>query len=120
MRARRNENPSFRFDARLFQRFDFFDEDGGINDDAVANQTSIAWIKNSRWYEMNFERAQIVDDGVSRIVAAVKACGKIEIAREVIDGFAFALIAPLRAENNCDRHVTSDKLISQSGNRAIR
>ena len=40
------------------------------------------------------------DDGVARVIAALRAHDHIRVFGEVIDNFSFAFIAPLQSSNN--------------------
>jgi hypothetical protein len=51
--------------------------------------------KKPGWDKMNLERTKLIDHSMSCIIPPIKACHIIHLLGKKIDGFAFALIAPL-------------------------
>ena len=45
-----------------------------------------------------------VNDGVAGVISALAANDDVRRAGEDVDDFAFAFVAPLRADQNCVRH----------------
>ena len=45
-----------------------------------------------------------MNDGVAGVVPALAADDDVRLGGEHVDDFAFAFIAPLRADQNCVRH----------------
>ncbi len=58
-----------------------------------------------------------MNDGVAGVVSALAADDDVRLAGEDVDDFAFAFIAPLRADQNCVRH---ELKIGQKISRRIR
>ena len=80
--------------------FDFFDEAGGVEYDAVADDAELARPQDARGDEMEDVFLAVGDDGVPGIVAALAACDHIGGFGKEVDDFAFAFVAPLGADNN--------------------
>src|ERR1700681_683135 len=89
--------PTLHVDARLGERFDFVDESGGIDDYAGANNRMTAGAQNSAGDELQNVAIGADDDGVAGVVASSYARDIFKGAGEIVNDFAFAFIAPLRA-----------------------
>jgi hypothetical protein len=87
-------------DATLGEGFDFGDEGGGIDDDTGADDGVLLRAKNAAGDELENEAIFANDDGVTGVVAASNSYDVIERAREIVNNFAFAFIAPLRAHHD--------------------
>ena len=59
-----------------------------------------------------------VDDGVAGVIAALAADDDIGVGRKDVDDFAFAFIAPLRADENCICHRVAVERKSRTGRTA--
>src|ERR1700688_3528081 len=84
-------------DASLRESFDFIDERGGIDDYSGADNRVTPGAQNSAGDELQNVAIGADDDGVACIVATGYARDIFERAGKVINHFAFAFIAPLRA-----------------------
>ena len=48
--------------------------------------------------------AKFINDGVTSVIASLKADNDIGLLRQIVDDAALALIAPLRTYDCCNRH----------------
>ena len=53
---------------------------------------------------MDGEAALLIDDGMARIRAAMPADDEVRVARQQVDDFALALVAPMPADDRSYRH----------------
>ena len=87
-------------DADLAKAVDFADERDRVDDDAVADDADLAAPQNAGRDEMQNEFFTAVNDGVAGVVAALTADDDVGVLGKNVDDFAFAFIAPLRADQN--------------------
>jgi hypothetical protein len=100
MSAIRDVEAALYVDATLGEGFNFGDEGGGIDDNAGANDGVPLRAENAAGDELENETIFANDDGVTGVVAASNSNDVIEGACEIVDYFAFAFIAPLRAHHD--------------------
>ena len=74
--------------------------DLGVKGDAVRDDVVRALVEDARGQEAEFVLLAGRDDGVSCVAAALIADDGVCLAREVVDDFPFALVAPLGTGNN--------------------
>ena len=87
-------------DATFGEGFDFGDERGGIDDYASADDGVLLGAQNAARDELENVTVFADDDGVTGVVAAGDAHDVVERACEIVDNFAFAFVAPLRADHD--------------------
>src|SRR5579863_633278 len=100
MRAVADEEVAVHLDAGVAERADFLEECHGVEDDSVANDAAATGTQNAAGHQLQNELLAIDDDSVSGIVAAGIAGHDGEVLREHVDDFAFALVAPLGANDD--------------------
>src|ERR1700676_552681 len=88
---------TFYVDAGLGESFDFVDESGGIDDYAGTDDGVTAGAQNSAGDELQNVAIGADDDGVAGVVPSGYARDIFKGAGEIVNDFAFAFIAPLRA-----------------------
>src|ERR1700682_1136624 len=86
------------------QAFDLGYERHGIDHDAVADDASFSAPQDSRWNQVQNVFRPAMNDGVPGVVSALAADDDIRLGGKHVDDFAFAFIAPLRADQNGVRH----------------
>src|SRR6267142_5799446 len=85
-------------DASFGERFDFGDEGCGIDYDAGADDCLLLGSQDAAGDELQDEAILADDYGVPGVVSAGDARDIVKSAGEIIDDFAFAFVAPLRAD----------------------
>ena len=75
-----------------------FEHDFGIDNDAVADYVHRIGVENTARNKMKFVRFIPVDDGVTRIAPSGSADDIVRFFGKYIYYLAFALVAPLRAD----------------------
>ena len=80
-----------------FEHCHLFDQDAGINDHAVADDRRAVLIHDAGRHKMKGQLRVAMDDGMTRIVASLVTYDEIVVAGDQIGYFAFALVAPLSA-----------------------
>ena len=83
---------------------DLFEEAGGVEHDAVADDAHLAGMKNTGRHHMQDVLLSVNDDGMARVVAALETDHHIHFGSEQIDDLAFAFVAPLRTNDSHVRH----------------
>src|SRR2546428_4712902 len=91
--------PAAHVDARAVEVIELGDHGRRIDHHARANDGVFAGTKDSAGDQLQDKAIAIVDDGVARVVAAGAARNVVKGSRHVVDDFAFAFIAPLRADH---------------------
>src|SRR5579871_2459370 len=91
-------------DAGLLQRFDFVDQRGRIDDNAVSDDGLNAGPQNAAGNELENEFLIADKDRMAGIVATLVTRDDGEFFGEKVHDLAFALVAPLRAEHNDVSH----------------
>src|SRR5205814_116349 len=91
-------------DSSLFELADLFQKDDRVDDHAVADDAGAVRVEDARRDELELELAVLGDDGVAGVVAALGADDHVGLGGEVVDDLAFALVAPLAADQD-DDHV---------------
>src|SRR5271166_4277633 len=94
------------------QRIHFFDEGKRVEHDPVANYAAAALTQHAAGNELKDELLAMNRDRVSGVVAAGVARYDLEPLRENVNNFAFAFVAPLRADD--DRCPASFQLAAPS------
>ena len=74
--------------------------DLGVKGDAVRDDVVRTLVEDARGQEAEFVLLAGRDDGVPCVAAALIADDSVCLAREVVDDFPFALVAPLGTGNN--------------------
>src|SRR5882762_4243661 len=87
-------------DARFGERFDFGDEGCGIDYDAGADDGLLLGSQDAAGDELQNEAIFADDYGVPGIVSAGDARDIVKSAVQIVDDFAFAFVAPLRADHH--------------------
>src|SRR5258707_13549776 len=105
MRAVADEQAAVYFDSGIAQLADFFQERHRIKHDAVADHALASCAQHAAGNQLQNKFLSIDNDGMPGIVPACIAHHHLEIFREHIDNLAFALIAPLGADD--DRCIAS-------------
>src|SRR6267154_525228 len=90
----------FNVDAGFRERLNFGDEGGGVYYDAGADDCLLLGAQDAAGDELKDETIFADDDGVAGIVSSGDARDIVESSREIIDDFAFAFVAPLRADHH--------------------
>ena len=83
---------------------DLFEEAGGVEHDAVADDAHLAGMKDTGRHHMQDVFLAVYDDGMARVVAALETDHHIHFGSEQIDDLAFAFVAPLRTNDSHVRH----------------
>ena len=89
------------------QAVDFAQDRLGVDDHARPDHIDARRIQDARGDELQLVFFAARDDRVARVVAALAAYDQIGPARENIDKFTLALVAPLRAEDHLTWHRSS-------------
>src|SRR5580704_4485757 len=104
MRPVADEEVAVYFHPGIPQRPNFLEEGHGVKHDAIANDAAAAGAQDAAGHQLQNELLAFDNDRVSGVVAAGIARHHGEILREHVDDFAFALVAPLGADD--DRSLT--------------
>jgi hypothetical protein len=83
--------------AAALQAVDFFDQNLGIDDHAVADDTKFVGMECARRDEVENGFVSVHNQGGAGIVAALKAHDDVGVLGKKIDDLAFALVSPLGA-----------------------
>src|SRR6266403_3887878 len=87
-------------DASFGERFNFGDQGRGIDYDPGADDCLLFGAQDATGDELQDETVFADDYGVPGVVSAGDARDIVESAGEIIDDFAFAFVAPLRADHH--------------------
>src|SRR5882757_4337085 len=87
-------------DTSFGERFNFSDEGGGIDYDTGADDCLLLGAQDAAGDELQDEAILADDYGVPGVVSAGDARDIVKSAGQIIDDFAFALVAPLRADHH--------------------
>ena len=87
-------------EAARFEAADFFDEPGGVEDDAVADDAALAFVEDAGGDEVQHEALAADFDGVAGVVAALGAHDPVGALGQDVDDLAFAFVAPLGADQD--------------------
>ena len=85
-----------------FEFVEFLYKFVGVDDHARTGERFTAFLEYAAGYQMQLERTGVVDDGVSRVVSALKAHHHIHLIGQIIYDFAFTFVAELRAYKYSD------------------
>jgi hypothetical protein len=110
MRAGRKMQPAAHVDTSPAEIIELGYQSSRIDYDAGADDGVLAGAQDSTGNQLQDKTVAIVNDGMSRIVAAGTTGNIVEGSRHVIDDFSFALISPLRAHYNDRFHFRSTSL----------
>src|SRR5260370_30200669 len=91
---------AFYVDAGFCERLNFGDEGCGIDYDAGADDCLLLGSQDAAGDELQDEAVFADDYGVPGVVSAGDARDIVKSAGQIIDDFAFALVAPLRADHH--------------------
>src|SRR5262249_54952798 len=69
-----------------------------------ADNAHRARVEDARWHEVECESASLVAARGASVGAAVPADDQVRVARQEVDDFAFAFVAPMTANNCRDWH----------------
>ena len=92
------------FDAHRANLLDFIDQMIGIEHDAVADHRQLARPHDAGGQQRQLEGLAADDQRVAGVMAALEAHHDVGGDRQPVDDLAFALVAPLGADNNHIRH----------------
>ena len=82
------------------EHVDFLNQGRGRHDDTVTDQASDIAAQNARGNQVQHGFNAVDDHRMPGIVTALKAHDRVNLVGEHVDDFAFALVTPLRADNN--------------------
>ena len=91
-------------DAAPAQGLDLAEEDVRVDDDAVADDAGLGLVEDARRDEVELELLAVPDDGVAGVVAALEARDHVGLLGQQVGDLAFALVAPLGADNDGTGH----------------
>ena len=101
-------------DAGRFQRLDLAQQRRRIDHQAVADHGLLARAQNAARNQLQNELLLADEDRVAGVVAALIARHDVESLGEEIDDLAFALVAPLGAEDDYVSHFDQTYLVYRS------
>src|SRR2546423_1152591 len=104
MRAVADQQVLANFDSEFAQSLDLLHQRDWIDDDAVADDASFAAPQNSRGDQMENVFRAAMNDSVAGVIPALAPDHDVRLGGKHIDDFAFAFVAPLRADENGVRH----------------
>src|SRR5579862_2515018 len=116
--AVRNEEVAIDLDARFAQTADFLQKRERVEHDTVANNAAAAGAQHATRNKLQHKFLAIDNDGVAGIVASGIAGYDGKVLREHVDNFAFALIAPLGANDDRGLAFFHDQLRPQKSGQA--
>src|SRR5690348_1605668 len=100
MRAIAHIQSTLDVDPILHQAIDLGEEGIGVEHDAVADGAPHARMENAARNLMQYERLVTDVHGVARVRATLIAHDPIRALREDVDELSFALVAPLRSDDD--------------------
>ena len=83
------------------------EQDGGVDDDAVADHRRDVRIEDAAGDQLESERLTVDDHGVAGVVAALVADDHAHLFREQVGELRLAFVSPLRSDDDGGRHVAS-------------
>ncbi len=92
-------------DAAALEVRELLAQDLEIHDGARSDDAECVRIEDARGHEMELERAVLVDDGVTGVVAALKADDHVRLLRQEVRDLALALVTPLGPDDGGHWHV---------------
>src|SRR6266568_7746436 len=98
-----------RLDPPLAQLRDLAQQHDGVDHDAVADDAGAVLVEDAGGHQLELELAMLSDDGVAGVVAALGADDHLGLRGEVVDDLAFALVAPLAADQDDDHYLTKSQ-----------
>ena len=106
MRSIGDEDPlSTARQALCFELIELFEEGGDVDDAAGADKVDFAGrVDQAGGQDMEVVGHVADDDGMAGVIAAGGAAAEVGACGEDVDKLAFALVAPLRAEDERDGH----------------
>ena len=99
-------------DAARLEVVELLDEDLRVDDAAGAEHALLA-PQDPRGHVLELVRLAVGDDRVARVGAALVAADEVGVLGEQVDDLALALVAPLRADDDCRGHDASVCLTRQ-------
>ena len=97
--------------AGLEQAVNFGKQPLQVQGNALRNDVGRALAENAGRQQVQGKLAVFIDDGVTGVGAALKADNNVAFAAQKVGHFAFALVAPVGADNGSD-HAISSHLLS--------
>ena len=91
-------------DAAAAQRLDLTEQDVRVDDDAVADDARLGLVEDARGDQVELELLAVPHDGVAGVVAALEARDHVGLLGQQVGDLAFALVAPLGADNDGTGH----------------
>ena len=85
--------------------FDFFQEDGRIDDDAAADDAGLIGKQDARRQKTERKGFIVDDDRMACVVAALGTDDNVRFLRQIIYDFTFTFITPLGAYYHCCSHI---------------
>ncbi len=95
-----NDQPSPDIDLPGVQGIQLLEQRGGIDHDAVAQNTHRVRVENAGGYQPQHELGGAHHDRVARVGATLVAHHQVGLLGEHIDDLPFALVAPLRPDDD--------------------
>jgi len=99
MGAVTQEQASLDGDTAFFQMVDLLEENGGINDETVADYADLIGVENPSGNDMKLELAEFIDDGVAGVIAGGVPGYQVGLFCQQVHYPAFAFIPPLPADD---------------------
>jgi hypothetical protein len=100
MSAVADEKATIDFHTGVAQRANFFEKRHGIEDHAIADYAAATCPQNAARHQLQDKLLALDDDGMAGVMAAGIARHDGEVFREHVDNLAFALVAPLGADDD--------------------
>ena len=94
-------------EAVRLERVHLFEEDFGVDNASVADDRLDVRIHDPGGNQVQLQRAPTVNDGVTSVVASLEANDVVEVISDEICDLAFALVAPLGADEHYSSHGVS-------------
>src|ERR1700740_3043864 len=99
--------PAAHVDAGRAEAIEFSHQRRGVDDHARADHGVLSRTQDAAGNQLQDKAITIENDGMARVVAAGATRDVVKGSRHVIDDFAFAFIAPLRAHHDNRFHSRS-------------
>src|SRR5207237_9546405 len=97
-----------RGDAVSLEHVELLHQREQIHHGAGPDEIDRVGIEDPGWDQMELEFTAIVDHGVSGVVAALEPDDEVRVLSEDVCDLAFAFVAPLRADDGGDGHVSEE------------
>ena len=83
------------------------DQQARVHGDARPDDAQRARIEDAGRNQVYREAALLIDDGMASVRAPMATYDQVRVAGQQVDDLAFALVAPVAADNRRDRHETA-------------